>query len=250
MLRVDRKASPSEIKKAYHKIVQELHPDKYASKLSGQLKFKLEEIFNEINLAYRTLSDTKKRLEYDRTLMISKTTNEPLKVKTEVQVADAQYKKGLEALKNKEIIKAIEFFKSAISMNPNVAEYYAKLAFALMNIPKFRKDALEQCKIAIKKNPENANYYALMGRIYQKMNDPENALIYFKRALGWDPYNKVARAQLPVVKQQLRALNPTFKDKFYMFMDKLRSKLKPKPKKKPLRSKANYKSKRPKSRKK
>lgn len=56
ILGVQRQASPDEIKKAYHKLAHQHHPDK---KSGDEAKFK------EINEAYQVLSDPKKRSNYD-----------------------------------------------------------------------------------------------------------------------------------------------------------------------------------------
>ena len=55
-LGVDKNASQDEIKKAFRKLALEHHPDKNDGK---------DEKFKEINEAYSTLSDTKKRQQYD-----------------------------------------------------------------------------------------------------------------------------------------------------------------------------------------
>ncbi len=55
ILGVSKKASPSEIKKAYYKLARKHHPDRGGN----------EERFKEINEAYQILSDKKKRKQYD-----------------------------------------------------------------------------------------------------------------------------------------------------------------------------------------
>lgn len=55
-LGVDRKASKDDIKKAFHKLAHQYHPDK---KGGNEAKFK------EVNEAYQVLSDDSKRREYD-----------------------------------------------------------------------------------------------------------------------------------------------------------------------------------------
>jgi molecular chaperone DnaJ len=57
ILGVEKNASEDEIKKAFRKLAHEYHPDK---KTGNEAKFK------EVNEAYQTLSDKKKRAEYDR----------------------------------------------------------------------------------------------------------------------------------------------------------------------------------------
>lgn len=57
ILDVDKSASKDEIKKAFYKLAHKYHPDK---KEGDEAKFK------EVNEAYQTLSDDKKRAQYDR----------------------------------------------------------------------------------------------------------------------------------------------------------------------------------------
>lgn len=60
ILGVDRKASEKDIKKAYRRLARKYHPDVNPGDKVAETRFK------EISEAYDTLSDSKKRLEYDQ----------------------------------------------------------------------------------------------------------------------------------------------------------------------------------------
>ena len=58
-LGVSQGADAAEIKKAYRKLAQELHPDKNPGNTEAESRFK------DVSEAYDVLSDTKRRAEYD-----------------------------------------------------------------------------------------------------------------------------------------------------------------------------------------
>lgn len=59
VLGVKKDANQDEIKKAYRKLAMKHHPDKNKGDKASEAKFK------EISAAYETLSDPKKRQQYD-----------------------------------------------------------------------------------------------------------------------------------------------------------------------------------------
>ncbi len=75
LLGVPRNASQREIKRAYFKAAQRLHPDK--NKLTGET-----EIFLEVQQAYETLSNPKRRAEYDASLPPEEKQDSQIEIKT------------------------------------------------------------------------------------------------------------------------------------------------------------------------
>ena len=71
ILDVPYSASPTDIKKAYMALAKKYHPD-----ITIFDKNAAEQIMKEINLAYATLSDSKKRADYDCTINMGKKSNE------------------------------------------------------------------------------------------------------------------------------------------------------------------------------
>lgn len=61
IMKVDRKATEADIKKAFRQLANQYHPDKNPS-------VEAEAIFKEINEAYEVLSDPASRLDYDQRL--------------------------------------------------------------------------------------------------------------------------------------------------------------------------------------
>ncbi len=198
MLYITKEATDRDIKNSYRKLVQLMHPDRYGFDLDPDHKATLETIFNEINIAYNVLLDKSERSKYDASLYVVSDKNQAIKPDSETQVAKSQYIRGINALKKNEITPAIEFFRSAIKLRPGVAEYYAKLAYALskQTNPRLRREAIEPCREAIKIAHENPNYHALMGYLFIQVNDDISAEKHFRRALSWDPQHHKAREEL------------------------------------------------------
>jgi curved DNA-binding protein CbpA len=65
---VDRDAPQGAIKKSYFKLSKRYHPDKHFRKEIGPYEEKLENVFQKITRAYRTLSNPEQREEYDEEL--------------------------------------------------------------------------------------------------------------------------------------------------------------------------------------
>lgn len=68
LLETKRKEPASKVKEQYFKMSKKFHPDRYFSKDIGHYKSKINKIFEKLSLAFATLSDEKKRKEYDSTL--------------------------------------------------------------------------------------------------------------------------------------------------------------------------------------
>jgi curved DNA-binding protein CbpA len=210
ILHISRNATIQDIKGGFRKMVALMHPDKYGHNLDPEYKGKLERIFNEINLAYTTLTDESERMKYDQSLYYAEDHGKPIKVGIDEQVAEAQFKRGIQALQKQEIVPAIEFFRSAVQLDNTNPEYHAKLALALSSHPnpRIQKEAVDACKEAIKLNHENANYHALMGRLYQKQEEYELAEVHYQRALSWNPQHQVARRELVSIKKEKQKHKP------------------------------------------
>ncbi|MBI4727439.1 DnaJ domain-containing protein [candidate division TA06 bacterium] len=192
-------ASQKEIKKAYLQLAQKYHPDK--SPFNGNNADTALGKFVAINEAYHVLSDENKRKEYNEKLSAKAGGREHT---INVTQAEMLYNYGLQALKAGKNEKAVEYFQTAIKLNPREPKYYTHLALSVIKTGHHFDKAVEACKKAIDLEIYNAEHYVALGLVhkhYQKFVEAEK---HFKEALKWD--GKCLRAKKEL--QELKKLVP------------------------------------------
>jgi tetratricopeptide (TPR) repeat protein len=90
---------------------------------------------------------------------------------------------------------AIASFTTATEVNPNNGQAYGILANCLFASGDL-DGALDVVTKGASKDSENFDLNITAGKMYSTANDKESALIYYKRAVGIDPTNSLARRQL------------------------------------------------------
>jgi tetratricopeptide (TPR) repeat protein len=99
---------------------------------------------------------------------------------------DALYARGLELMNFGAAGEAIKTFSLIISKKPDFAEGWNKRATLYYSVGEYEK-SLHDCDEVIKRNPLHFGALAGYGLIYVQMNQPERALVYFRRALKINP---------------------------------------------------------------
>jgi tetratricopeptide (TPR) repeat protein len=117
-----------------------------------------------------------------------------------IQARDA-LNKGVAAFGNANYEAAIEFFRQALEIDPelNVAELYLATAYSQRFVPGIQtrenlasaENAIESFKRVLKQDPENANALLGLASIYQTKNDFQNARETFLSASKLVPQNPV-----------------------------------------------------------
>jgi len=195
ILGIDKKVEPGEIKKSYHSQVKLYHPDMLRGVESDILKMS-EVIFDKIQLAYDTLSDTDKKNNYDQAKGFNLSEEEQRKLARLKAKAGLQYQIGMKAYKSRNYKRAIEFIRSAIDINPNEAVYYGVLAEIQSKNPKWFNQAKECCVKGLALDSHNSFLHNVMGSIFRKEGQIDDAEDHYRKALAIDPTNEDAKKGL------------------------------------------------------
>lgn len=219
ILEVTREASEKDIKRAYHRLARERHPDKGTTPEQIQ---QLQEEFSLISTAYNTLKDTEKRAEYDVRLgkedaRRSGGESEPSGGKAttaaggapaagtgartvgpreRASIAQRAYSKGMQLFNVGDFPRASEFLEAAIKNDDSQALYHAKLAAALMRAHKGFNRAVSAVQRAIELDPYNVEHRLVQGEIYETVGSKTKAIATYREILKWDASNVQAQERL------------------------------------------------------
>jgi Flp pilus assembly protein TadD len=172
------------------------------------LRAQVESAFARIGRAYETLSDQKRRKEYDQSLSskqearpVSPSKTAPAPVPTsagqpEANRAETSFKLGTEALQRDQHEAAVRLFAEAATLEPRVAKYRAYYGSALMRNPSLRRTAETELQAALKLEPNNPSFRVMLAELYQQVGLRKRAEQEAMRALAADSTNKPARELL------------------------------------------------------
>lgn len=234
ILGIPRDAEEREIKRAYHRLARELHPDKAADEEKAR---EAEQKFAVVSTAYNVLKDMVQRAEYDRktftenganphekaptatAAVISAARKQAQKAKEKkpseshpskggeqgltpqrIGIAQKAFVKGCQLLKENEYAKAVSFFEAAIANNDTEGVYYARLAHSMIQARKSASKSIEAALAAIELDKYNLDFKFNLAHIYEAIGSKTNAIKVYEEILKWDSGNQVAQ-------QMLRTLN-------------------------------------------
>jgi tetratricopeptide (TPR) repeat protein len=116
--------------------------------------------------------------------------------------ADGLLQVGIEEMNRGDGPAAVETFTKAIQRKPDFAEAWNKRAtvYFLMGEP---EKSLKDCDEVMKRNPAHFGALAGYGQIYLQLDQPERALVYFRRALQVNPNMRGVQQIIPQLEQLL-----------------------------------------------
>ena len=181
-------ATPAELKRAYHAMVKEFHPDRYLHITNPAVREKLNSIFVSLNEAYRELSKPGGTTRSEPELQGRPQESPEDRGRN---LAKTRYREGKERLAAGDIDEALTLLGQAVYLCESEPDYHFFYGMAL-----FQKKKIKDAEVAIRKaanlSPHNAPYIAELGHIYLKLGFRARARSAFERALKLDPSNSRA----------------------------------------------------------
>jgi tetratricopeptide (TPR) repeat protein len=114
--------------------------------------------------------------------------------------ADGLLQVGIEEMNRGDGPAAVETFTKAIQRKPDFAEAWNKRATVYFLMGEHEK-SLKDCDEVMKRNPAHFGALAGYGQIYLQLDQPERALVYFRRALQVNPNMRGVQQVIPQLEQ-------------------------------------------------
>jgi len=117
--------------------------------------------------------------------------------------ADGLLQIGIEQMSRGDGPAAVETFTKVIERKPDFAEAWNKRATVYFLMGEHEK-SLKDCDEVMKRNPAHFGALAGYGQIYLRLDQPERALDYFRRALRVNPNLRGVSEMVPQLEQLLK----------------------------------------------
>ncbi|MCB9743392.1 MAG: DnaJ domain-containing protein [Alphaproteobacteria bacterium] len=200
-------ASEADYRKAYFKLAQEYHPDRWSS-ASAEVAELAGDIFAKVSEAWEALGDADARqATIDRVIFGKKTEDELAMEKVQdIMAAEEAFKAGMADFNAGRIVQAHESFKAAMELVPEEHEYRAFYGYTLFKINYGKDDAAasqgeNMVKDAVDEGTKLHNGWMLAGMIYREKGQLDVAMKALLTALKINPGNAMAQRELRRVKR-------------------------------------------------
>lgn len=202
MLGAKESSESKDIRSKYMTLAKKWHPDRLPAELD-ELRPWVEEVFHMLTVANDTLSDPKKRADYQKTVMQGGGTPESERKLNVMVEAAINFQKVDILVKRRRYDDAIEICDSAMAVVKKEADYPAMKAWILL-----LRDGVEEEEVAteirdllratFKLNPDHVQGHFTRAHFLKRMGDHEKAHKHFKKVIKLDPKNLEALREVRV----------------------------------------------------
>jgi hypothetical protein len=202
MLGVKESADGSDIRKKYMGLAKKWHPDRLPPELS-ELRPWVEEIFHLLTVANDTLTDSKKRGEYQKTVMQGGGTPESERKLNVMVDAAINYQKVDVLVKRRRYDEALSLCDAAMAVVRKEPDYPAMKAWILLlqqgvEDEKVAHEIHELLRKTFALNPDHVHGHFVRAHFLKRMGDHDKALQHFKKVAKLDPRNLEALREVRV----------------------------------------------------
>ena len=191
-------ATEEEIKKAYFNLARRFHPDRFDRKVQAAHRDLIDDVFDAITNAYRTLISRDKRKAYDSGAGGREVPQDALKT------ADIKFRQGKTLYAQERYDDAVSLLEEAVRLRKNKGDFYLLLAMAESKIPAYRQKAEADFLKAIGLEPWNPEGYVGLGYLYKNEGLMTKAARQFQKAVEADPDHKLALQELELINKGKR----------------------------------------------
>ncbi len=192
ILDVAEDATQEDIKKSYFRLARKFHPDLFDRELPPETIQKIDEVFDHITKAYQTLSDEKRKVDYDKQLSAPPGDER----KDVTKEAEKRFRQGKHLFDQARYEEALVFLEQAVRLSNDRARYFLLLAMTQAKLHVYRQEAEKNFIKATRLEPWNAEAYVGLGVLYKKEGLHIKAKKQFEKALHIEPDHKIARREL------------------------------------------------------
>jgi curved DNA-binding protein CbpA len=210
VLGVARSANEEEVKKAYFKLARKFHPDRFGRHLQPGVKEQIEDVFDYINKAYRTLTSKDQKMAYASKLASGPGVDEKDRSKN----AEIRFRQGKTLFSQGRYEEALVLLEEAVRLKDNKGDYFLLLAMAESKVPALSKKAEKDFLKAIEIESWNPEGFVGLGMLYKREGLLLRARKQFERALEIDSDHKAARQALAEMDERSEGKKSGFRGLF------------------------------------
>lgn len=191
MLDLAPDATNEQIRRSYFRLAKEFHPDRLTNISPEFARHPMAElIFQKINEAYEVLSHSMRRTAYDRGIDLKTQEDQIRKTLVKKKIDDLQ-RRGETAVKEGNLKVALQAFEQVVEADPEKAVAQAYLVYVQFCLDAQKIDNFQvyddKFKALVEHRRNRDTIYLLWGKMYKRVDQPEQAITKFKKAVEFNP---------------------------------------------------------------